>query len=169
MQMPIHTQDWKHVTNGILRSLIGRKGWGCPSSLHTRTWRSKGPKKTLMDEKYMRGFLHGKLWIMFHGALEFASSPLPRGRSYAYSYTLCYFLHQMGIPFLAVWPLDDSHKYVVTTIWLVCEVALRYVGAKWLFCYSMATLICVHHQWRVSSYHHWLLLVANIGAKNDPC
>ena len=29
----------------ILRSLIGRNGWDCPSSLHTRRWRPKDPKK----------------------------------------------------------------------------------------------------------------------------
>ena len=34
-----------------LRALIGWKGGDRPSSLHTRRWRPKGPKKDFMDEK----------------------------------------------------------------------------------------------------------------------
>ena len=54
-----------------LRALIGRKGGNRPSSLHTRRWRSKGPKKT----SWMKS-LHGGLWIRFHDLQKF--SP-PRG------------------------------------------------------------------------------------------
>ena len=63
----------------ILRSLIGQKGWDHPSLLHTRRWRPKGSWK-LSQMKRLHGFLHGRLWIMFHDLLEFALSPPPRSR-----------------------------------------------------------------------------------------
>ena len=61
-----------------LRALIGRKGRDHPSSLHTRRWRSKGPKKTSWM-KSLHGVLHGGLWIRFHGLPEFTSGLPPRG------------------------------------------------------------------------------------------
>ena len=57
-----------------LRVLIGRKGGDRPSSLHTRRWRPKSPKKT-SHMKNLRGVLHGRLWIWFHGLLEFFVKP----------------------------------------------------------------------------------------------
>ena len=56
------------------------------TSLHTRRWRwrCKGLKR-LSWMKSLYGFLHGKLWIMVHGLLEFASYPPPRGRPNANS------------------------------------------------------------------------------------
>ena len=49
-------------------TLIGGKVGAGSSSLHTRRWRPRGPKK--------RGVLHGKLCIRVHGLPEFASGPL---------------------------------------------------------------------------------------------
>jgi hypothetical protein len=44
----------------ILRSLISRKGWDRPSSLHIRTWRRKDPKQlSWMKSPY--GFFHNIL------------------------------------------------------------------------------------------------------------
>ena len=59
----------------ILISIIGRKGRDCPSSLHTRRWRSKGPKKL----SWMKS-LHGILEIMSRGMLKLAPGPPPRDR-----------------------------------------------------------------------------------------
>jgi hypothetical protein len=64
--------------HGNVRALIGWKGGDRPSSLHTRMWRPKGPKKS-SRMKSLHGVLHGKLWIRVHGLLEFASRPTPRG------------------------------------------------------------------------------------------
>ena len=61
-----------------LRALIGRKGGDRPSSLHTRRWRPKGPKKTSWM-KSLHGVLHDRLWIRFHGLPEFSSGLPPRG------------------------------------------------------------------------------------------
>ena len=41
----------KALDHGNVRALIGRKGGDRPSSLHTRRWRPKGPKRKFMDEK----------------------------------------------------------------------------------------------------------------------
>ena len=60
------------------RILIGRKGGDGPSSLHTRRWRPKGPKKSSWM-KSLHGVLHGGLWIRFHGLPEFTSGLPPRG------------------------------------------------------------------------------------------
>ena len=61
----------------ILKSLIGQKCWDCPSSLHTRKWRLKG-SKTISWMTSLHGFLHGILWITFHGLPEISLSPPPR-------------------------------------------------------------------------------------------
>ena len=63
----------------VLRSLIGQKGRNRPSSLHTRRWRSKCPKK-LSWMKSLCGFLHGRLWFFFNSMSEFVLGPPPRGR-----------------------------------------------------------------------------------------
>ena len=47
----LHTRDWRPKTICNVRALIGQKGGDCPSSLHTRRWRSKSPKEDCMDEK----------------------------------------------------------------------------------------------------------------------
>ena len=52
----------------ILRSRIGRKGRDHASLLHSRKQRSKNPKKNL------HGFLHDKVYLIFHGVLGFASN-----------------------------------------------------------------------------------------------
>jgi hypothetical protein len=75
-----HTRP-KALDLGNVRALIGRKDGDCPSSLHTRRWRPKGPKKNLWM-KSLHGVLHGGLWIRVHGLLKFASGPPPRGGSY---------------------------------------------------------------------------------------
>ena len=64
--------------HGNVIALIGRKGGDHPSSLHTRRWRPKGPKKSSWM-KNLNGVLQGKLWIRLHGLLEFASDPWTRG------------------------------------------------------------------------------------------
>jgi hypothetical protein len=61
-----------------LRALIGGKGGDRPSSLHTRRWRPKGPKKTSWI-KSVHGILHGGLWIRFHGFQEFLLGPPSKG------------------------------------------------------------------------------------------
>ena len=60
-----------------LRALIGWKGDDRPSSLHTQRWRSKGPKKNSWMES-LHGVLHGRLWIRFHGLLDFSSGLIPK-------------------------------------------------------------------------------------------
>ena len=52
-----------------LRALIGQKGRDCLSSLHTRRWRPKGPKK-ISWMKSLHGVQHGKIWTRFHSFLE---------------------------------------------------------------------------------------------------
>ena len=47
-----------------LRGSHWSKGQTRPSSLHTRRWRRKGPKKTSCI-KSLHGVLHGRLWIRF--------------------------------------------------------------------------------------------------------
>ena len=66
-----------------LRVLIGRKGGDPPSSLHTRRWRPTGPKKTPWM-KSLLGFLHGALWIRFHGLpeLEVGLAQIARDRDF---------------------------------------------------------------------------------------
>ena len=45
-----HSKRWlKAHDHSILRCVIGGKGGDRPSSLHTRRWRSKGPKEMDMD------------------------------------------------------------------------------------------------------------------------
>ena len=61
-----------------LRAFIGQKGGDCPSSLHTRSWKPKGPKKTSWM-KSLYGVLHGGLWIRFHDLPKFSCGPPPRG------------------------------------------------------------------------------------------
>ena len=73
----LHTR-LKALDHGNVRALIGQKCGDCPSSLHTRRWRPKGPKKSLWM-KSLHGVLHGWLWIRVHGLPEFASNPPPRG------------------------------------------------------------------------------------------
>jgi hypothetical protein len=46
------------------RALIGREGGDRPGSLHTRRWRSKGPKKASWM-KSLHEVIHGGLWIRF--------------------------------------------------------------------------------------------------------
>ena len=48
----------KALDHGNVRALIGRKGGDRPSSLHTRRWRPRGPKKSLWM-KSLHGVLHG--------------------------------------------------------------------------------------------------------------
>ena len=71
------TRATSHTTHKVhdhcvLRSFIGWKDRDHSSSLHTSRWRPEDPKKSLWM-KSLQGFLHGKLWITFHGLLEFAS------------------------------------------------------------------------------------------------
>ena len=68
----------KAPDHGNVRTLIGQKGRDLPSSLHTRRWRPKGPKKSYWM-KSLHGVLHGMLWIRVDGLPEFASNPPPRG------------------------------------------------------------------------------------------
>ena len=74
-----------------LRVLIGQKGGDRPSSLHTRRWRPKGPKKTSWM-KSLHGVLHGGLWIRYYGHLGFLVGPPPRGESNANSGRPCFLL-----------------------------------------------------------------------------
>jgi hypothetical protein len=66
-----------------LRSLVGWKGQDCSSSLHTRRWRPKSPKKS-SRMKSLRGCIHVAL-VMFHDVPKFATCPLPSVKPYAYS------------------------------------------------------------------------------------
>ena len=68
----------KALDHGNVRALIGWKGGDRPSSLHTRRWRPKGPKKVSWMIS-LHGVLHGGLWIRVHDLPEFASGPPPRG------------------------------------------------------------------------------------------
>ena len=68
----------KGPDHGNVRALIGWKGGDRPSSLHTRRWRPKGPKKNLWM-KSLHGVLHGRLWIRVHGLPKFVWGPPPRG------------------------------------------------------------------------------------------
>ena len=80
------------MTIANLRALIGRNGGDRPSSLHTRRWRPKGPKKISWIMKSLHGVLHGGLWIRFYGLLEFSSHPPPySGRPWFSFY--CFFHH----------------------------------------------------------------------------
>jgi hypothetical protein len=74
-----HTR-MKALDHGNVRALIGRKGGDRPSSLHTRRWRPKGPRKSSWM-KSLHGVLHGGLWIRVHGLPEFLSGPPLRGGS----------------------------------------------------------------------------------------
>ena len=75
---PLHTQDWRPMTIAIYElSLVARAETHRPSSLHTRRWRPKSPKKTLWMKNVHR-VLHGGLWIRFHGLPEFLSGLPPR-------------------------------------------------------------------------------------------
>ena len=110
-----HTTEghFTHKTEGPCplhsKILVGRKGWDRPSSLHIRRWRSKSPKK-LSWMKSLHGFLHGRLWIMWHGLLKFASDPPSRGRPSANCNGSC---HSQG--------LSQLHGHGP---WLVCEMSL---------------------------------------------
>jgi hypothetical protein len=71
----------KALDHGNVRSLIGRKGGDCPSSLHTRSSLGgeglKAQKKSSWV-KSLHGVLHDGLWIRVHGLPEFALGPPPR-------------------------------------------------------------------------------------------
>ena len=65
----------------VQRFVVGWKGRDRPNSLHDRRWRPKGPKKlSRMGKTIYMDFLHGKIWITFHGLPELVSSPPQRGR-----------------------------------------------------------------------------------------
>ena len=63
----------------ILRSLIGWKGRDYSSLFHNRRWGPEVPMR-LSWMKSLHGFLHVRLWTMFHGLWEFPSCPPPRDR-----------------------------------------------------------------------------------------
>ena len=60
-----------------LSSPISKESQDHRSSLHTK--RPKGPKKS-SRMKHLHGFLHGILWIVFHGLPTFASNLPSRSR-----------------------------------------------------------------------------------------
>ena len=73
-----------HETKGFRNPLHvkishwSKKGRDRSSSLRTRRCRPKGSKKWSWTES-LRWFLHGGLWVTFHGWVEFVSGPPPRG------------------------------------------------------------------------------------------
>jgi hypothetical protein len=75
----------------ILRFVVSRKGGDHPSSLHTRRWRPKDPKKL----SCMKRSTWTSTWqtiIMFYDLLEFASSPLLADHKLCFM--VCWNLHQ---------------------------------------------------------------------------
>ena len=105
-----------------LRVLIGRKGGDCPSSLHTRRWRTKGPKKTSWM-KSLHGVLHGILWIRLHGLLEFSWGLPPRGGLdvdfarplfFWYFFSVTYFRADSKIDSKIVSRIDKHHQVVLS-------------------------------------------------------
>ena len=85
------THKIKGTNHCIMRSLIGRKGWKCPSSLHTRRWRHEDYYYYyfIMDEKvYMDSYM------MIDDVCRICVSPHPRGRHDAYSSIPCRILQK---------------------------------------------------------------------------
>ena len=73
----LHKQGWRAHGHCNRRALIGRKSGDRPSSLYTRRWRPKGPKKASWM-KSLHGVLHGRLWVRFRGLSDFPSGLPPR-------------------------------------------------------------------------------------------
>ena len=91
-QGSLHTQDWRPVTVAFEDlSLVGKAE---PSKFtsHQKGRRPKGPKKSLY------GLLHGRLWTMFHGLLEFASNLFSLEK---FHLTKGHFVHETE----GMWPL----------------------------------------------------------------
>ena len=104
----------------ILRSLIGQRGRDYLSSLRTRRGRLEDSKK-LSWMRILHGSVHGKLHIMFHGLLEFASGPPPRGRPNANFDKPCQLNNWSGL-----WMrVDGSHNYTVMVLGSCVKWPLR--------------------------------------------
>jgi hypothetical protein len=71
----------------------------------------------------MGKFLHGRQWIMFHGAMKFASGSPRRGRPNTNSDKPCQ-LHVKNNLWMRV---TSPHNYNVTALGSCCEVALSIV------------------------------------------
>ena len=101
-----------------LRGSHWSKGQTRPSSLHTRRWRRKGPKKTSWM-KSLHGVLYGGLWIRFHGLREFTSGLPPRGGPDA-NFGRPWFFFSNMIDFMENFRIDSrTNKYhqVVLSNW----------------------------------------------------
>lgn len=61
---PLYIRAWDFLTNDIQIMVIGWEVGEGLSSLYTRPWGLKGPKK-LKWMKNLRGVLHGTKWIVF--------------------------------------------------------------------------------------------------------
>ena len=129
-----------------VRTLIGRKGEDCPSSLHTWRWRPEGPKKTLWM-KNLHGVLHGGLWTRFHGLPEFSSSPPPRGGHGANSRRPSFFIYIFSstLYFMINYREDsrlnsmtDKHHRVILSNWQ----RLRHITLNQILPSFSANMIC---------------------------
>ena len=61
-------------------TLIGGKGGAGPSLLHITCLKDQWSKWMQVGCKVLKGFLHGIIWIMFHGHLEYIQEPPLGGR-----------------------------------------------------------------------------------------
>ena len=127
---PLHTRLKAH-DHCILRSLIDWEGRDRPSSLRTRRWRPKVLKK-LSWMKSLHVFLHGILWLMLHGLLEFALGPPWRSRIDANS----------NKPRSFVWSFDEiqgpsklTWSWPLACVWSGLEYESPYTGFRipWLY------------------------------------
>ena len=84
----LRTRDMDASDRCIVKISHRSKRRNYPSSPHTRRWIPKDPMKSSWM-KNLHEFPHDKLWITFHGLLEFTSNPTLKSRPYAKSDKLC--------------------------------------------------------------------------------